>query len=284
MPRPHNPRELIEKDHPKGVLDLQNYMVHFAPYEWTYGAGYHEIVSHIPIWNPSVPSPKAAKEYVKGFRTQALLKIPDAWRKSMDSADWTHCNEKKINMAAQPAAIRFDKISIATIALELAIDALRTTQGTTMPVFDLYHYISLRPAIFVLDNLRERDQAFLKNDRLANGEAKHFEKLRNKFAYGDAAGVSPDNENPAKKAERFLLQVAEGYGITYHNALVIRDYFRDSGMSQLTVRVMDGRNDGGRKVSEKEPNAFEPVHIAVDDALNPAGIQGLRLPMENGVG
>ncbi len=283
MPRPLNPLDLIARDHPRDAIDYARYIRHFAAFDWTYTAGVHEVVAHFPIWNPGLPTLVAAKEFVKGFRGQALLNVSPEWRKAMDQGNWTQCNQQKISIAALPGALRFDKGSIAVLAVDLALQALRIAPGTKVPEFDLYEFISLRPAIFVIDGLREREKALLKNDRLINGDVRYYQRLRNKFAFADANGNAPGEDSAETKASRFLNAVADGYGMTHHNAVIIRDYFAEIGLGNLTIRLLDGRNDGGRMVRAKSPNAYEPVHITVDP-LNKAGIAGLIVPQDAAAG
>jgi hypothetical protein len=247
-----------------GDFQPDAYLEKFAPWHWTYVAGYPLLLTTLLAAEEGFRDDKGVFEYVKGQRSRAVGRIPQAWQDQFPTRGWGECNVSQIAMAAKGAAVCLDKACQAIRSLELAF------AGATNPALnelDFYQFVRLRPAIYVLRDLDSKQKSLLQATRLNADEEKIYSDLVQKIC---ALREEAPTAATTKKAKSFLALAAEGRGITLKNAQLINAFLHEARFGHVTVVAMADRTDGGRKVSEKECNSAESLFVALDEELSAA--------------
>jgi hypothetical protein len=242
-------------DHQQGD-DFQSkyYLEHFAPYFYTYIVGYAALVDTMVVAS-ELPNHKSVLRYVSGQSELAACRIPPAWKKTFDSKEWDGCTEAQVTKAFEGEALRLDKACLTIKSLELAF-------AGALPAFlsqgEFYRSICLRPAVYVLRGLEADEIALLKAKRLkAESQKLHCDLAKR------VCGQSHEKPVPAliRRAKSFLSETADGYPITYPNARLIRDFFREQGCAHISITTIEDRTDDGKLVY-KRCNEFETVFVS----------------------
>ena len=251
-----------------GLLDAQGedfqpeiYLEKFAPWHWTYAAGYPALMTTLLAAEEGFRDGKGVFDYVKGQRSRALGRIPKAWQDQFPARGWGDCNGTQIAKAAGGDALCLDKACQAIRSLELAF------AGATNPALnalDFYRFVRLRPAIYVLRDLDSKQKSLLQATRLHADEEKIYHDLVQKIC---ALRREPPTAAIIKKAKSFLALTAEGRGITWSNAQFIKAFLHDARFGHITISAMRDRTDSGRKVSQKECNTAEPLFVSLEEEL-----------------
>ena len=229
------------------------YFEHFAPYFYTYIVGFGALVDTL-VAAAELPNFKSVLRYVSGQSELAACRIPPAWKQSFTSKEWDGCTEAQITKAFQGEPLRLDKACLAIKSLELAFAGAAPTFANSN---DIYASVCLRPAIYVLRGLEADEVAFLKAKRLnPENQILHCELAKRISAQS--------HEKPAatvlKRAKSFLSETADGYPISYPNARLIRDFFRQQDRNHISITAIEDRTDGGKLV-QKRCNGFESAFV-----------------------
>jgi hypothetical protein len=251
-----------------GLLDAQGgdfqpdiYLEKFAPWHWTYAAGYPALMTTLLAAEEGFRDDKGVFDYVKGQRSRALGRIPKTWKDQFPTRGWSDCNGSQIAKAAGGDALCLDKACLAIRSLELAFAGATNSALNTL---DFYRYVRLRPAIYVLRDLDSKQKSLLQATRLHADEEKIYHDLIQRIC---ALRPEPPAAAITKKAKSFLAMATEGRGITWNNAQLIKGFLHEARFGHVTIATMQDRTDGGRKVSQKECNTAEPLFVSLDEEL-----------------
>jgi Pentapeptide repeats (8 copies) len=232
-----------------------NYIENFAPFLWTHIAGYPSLIE-LFRFAERLPSTRNVKEHVEVQRLSAVNNIPDGWKMRFERGDWNKCSTSQIKDACIGNAMRFDKACIAMKALELAFV---NAESARLRDLNIYDFLSLRPAVFVLSEMEDRARAFLYGQDLGSAEKSQRVALISRLSPRDGYDAELHR---ARAGERFLAEVAEGFGITFQNAAVIADFLFESGFAKPSVKALGDRTNRGRMKKEKRCNAFENAFVS----------------------
>lgn len=230
------------------------YLEHFAPYLYTYIAGYAALVDAM-VAATEFRNHKSVLRYVSGQSEFAACCIPSAWKDAFDSKEWDGCTEAQVTKAYNGEPLRLDKACLAIKSLELAfLGALPSfiTEG------EFYLSICLRPAVYVLRGLEPDEVALLKARRLKPENQKlHCDLAKRVSAQSDEKSAT----GLIKRAKSFLSVTADGYPVTYSNARLIRDFFLEQGCVHISITAIEDRTDGGN-LAHKRCNEFEALFVS----------------------
>jgi hypothetical protein len=234
------------------------YIREFAPYLWTYIAGYPLLVESFYLVEPGFSNVRAAKDYIKGLRTRAVGLISQGWRTRFPSGDWSGCNAMQIEQACNGNPLRLDKACLALKSLELAFSKAEAPELRNL---DFYKFVQLRPAIFTLRELDDKGRALLRRNNLTPSEQVQYETLVRRLCPPD--GRDEELDRP-EKAKTFLSQAADGYGMTWINAKLIKKYLVEVNAGLVRVGILTDRTDQGRMVKKKTCNPSENNFVSLD--------------------
>jgi hypothetical protein len=210
------------------------YVSNFGAYSWTYIAGYRELLN---LWALAEKfTLQEATEFIKGLYLKAISEVPVAWQNPFENrkgADWARCHPSQIELASKGGPLRFDRACQAIKALELM---LKFSSNSVLKKLDLYEYISLRPAIYVLRGLSPAAKTWLGTD--GNNQISLLKEL-----------CGRDDDVMRAKARSFLDEVSGGFAATGQNADLILCHMRehDRRLAQgVTVAQMSHRGDDER--------------------------------------
>jgi hypothetical protein len=240
-------------------FQLEVYLERFAPYHWTYLAGYGALLDVLLLAEHGFRDIKAVVDYVKGQRGRAIGLVPDSWRERFPRGSWGDCNGSQIVKASGGQAMRLDKVCQGIKSLEFAF------AGAVNPLLrelDIYRFIRLRPAIYVLRELDAKQKSLLQAIRLNVVDEEIYKALIEKVC---AVRKKAPTDEIVKQARSFLALAADGYAITWNNAQLIRRCLKEAGYGHVVVVAMQGRTDGGRKVGQKSCNTAESLFVSLDE-------------------
>jgi hypothetical protein len=252
----------------------KHYLEHFAPYFYTYVVGYSALIDAM-IAATEFRNHKSVLRYVSGQSELAACRIPPAWKKAFDSKEWDGCTEAQVAKAFDGEALRLDKACLAIKSLELAF-------AGALPSFliqgEFYRSICLRPAVYALRGLEADEIALLKPKRLKPESQKLHCDLAKRVS-----AQSHEKPGPGliKRAKSFLSATADGYPVTYPNARLIRDFFREQGCVHISITAIEDRTDGGN-LTHKRCNEFEATFVS--RAAKAAELQLIPLPVDGSRG
>jgi hypothetical protein len=236
-----------------------DYAREFGPFLWTYVVGFGAFVETLLLVEPGIQSLRAARDFVKAFRVPAAALVPEGWKTRFPDGDWATCNATQIGRACEAQPVRFDKACQAVKTLELAF---ARASSPILHGIDIYRFIQLRPAIFVLRDLDDKGRALLRRNNLTPEEQTLFDGLVQRLCPADGR----DEElNRREKAKAFLFQAADGYAMTWVNAKAIKKYLREGGVSLVRIEILTDRTDKGRMTGKKNCNTSESFFVALDE-------------------
>jgi hypothetical protein len=248
------------------ILDAQGedfqvevYLEHFAPYHWTYLAGYGALLDVLLLAEHGFRDIKAVVDYVKGQRGRAIGLVPDSWRGRFPRGSWGDCNGSQIVKASSGQALRLDKLCQGIKSLEFAFAG---AVNLSLRELDIYRFVRLQPAIYVLRDLDAKQKSLLQATRLNGVDEKIYKTLIDKVC---AVRKKAATDDVIKQARSFLALAADGYAITWNNAQLIRRSLKEAGYGHVIVTAMQDRTDGGRKVGQKGCNTAESLFVSLDD-------------------
>ena len=240
MPRPQNIWDLLDPSHsePSSLrFPFEGWGSEFGVFGWIYVAGYYEAIETIAMEKFSHLDNAAFDHVVHEIKTQtgaACALLPDAWKKELTEpgADWTRCSPGQIDKAVVPEPMRFDKLCLAILALEVTAKKLS-------PGFDVYSLVRLRPAIYKLDNLSHTDRALLANEAPHKGSgASRYGDLVKQFSWTDRNSRSRDGKLFPKRAKAFINLTLQGHATTLASAMILRDFLHEGG-SRVVIRTRE---------------------------------------------
>jgi hypothetical protein len=236
-----------------------SYIHEFAPYLWTYVAGYPLLVETFFLVEDGFANIRSVRDYIKGLRAPAVGLILPSWKARFPEGDWSSCNAMQIEHACQGTPLRFDKACQAVKALELAF---AKAAAPTLRNIDFYKIVQLRPAIFVLRDLDDKGKALLRRNNLTSAEQALFDGLVDRLCPADGR----DEEfNRRAKANAFLSQAADGYAMTYANAKLIKKYLAEVSAGRVRIGILQDRTDEGRMTKKKMCNTSETLFVSLDN-------------------
>jgi hypothetical protein len=248
------------------ILDAQGedfqpevYLEHFAPYHWTYVAGYGALLDELLVAESGFRDIKAVVDYVKGQRGRAIGLVPKSWRERFPRGSWEDCNGSQILKASGGQPMRLDKVCQGIKSLEFAFTG---AVNPSLRELDIYQFIRLRPAIYVLRDLDAKQKSLLQATRLNVVDEMIYKALIEKVC---AVRKRAPTDDIVKQARSFLALAADGYATTWNNAQFIRRCLKEVGYGHVVVEVMQGRTDGGRKVGQKGCNTAESLFVSLDE-------------------
>lgn len=254
MPRPSDSFALLDKHGP--ALRPSTYVREFGPFAYTYIVGYQSLLETLLMLEPNFETLPDLREHVKGQRVRARGAIQDTWKVRYENGDWGNCNESQIGKACSGEPLRFDKACIAIMALDLVF--AESSESAVRSV-DVYDYLKLRPAIFVLREPSGRALDFLRGHH------------RNTNDYSELLSLlSPthvrqrdEESDKVRQLQEFLKGAAAGHGMTLNNATIVSDYFTEQNLGTPRIEALEARNDNGRLTNNKFCNRAEPAFISL---------------------
>jgi hypothetical protein len=247
----------LVKDQPEG-FDAKAYLAEFGEYRWTYVVGLKEILRTSLLRN-LFPTLRAAQRMVEGQTAMAASHISDRWKESLAGGHWHDCGPTQFQDAWNGRPLRFDKACLVVKALELALE--RQDKTGRLDGLDIYQFIRLVPAVFVLRNLDEWQFLVRYPHRMKDHEIEFLTALKQKLP-PVAKGV-PEGRLHGP-AHLFLSQAIKGFGITWRNAVIIRNSFERELGVQAEIQTLSDRSDGGRKTNLKKCNECEGPFVGLN--------------------
>jgi hypothetical protein len=242
-----------------GPLTYHLYFEKFAEFRWTYIAGYRELLHTFLLVETGFNSSSAVNELIIGERVRAITTIPQSLRNVWTEGDWTRCDRAQILRACKTEPLRFDRACQAIQALAIAYRSAIAPELRNLPIFS---FINLHPATFVLRDLDERVVAFLKRTRLTSREEKLFRTLVREICPKDGRNKELGR---SERAVKFLAVAAQGHGMTWPNAICVRDFLVSKKIGWARVEMLTDRSDGGKMIGKKSCNSAESVFISLPD-------------------
>jgi hypothetical protein len=230
------------------------YMEHFASYRWTYIAGYQNLVELLFLSTKNFTSNRDATRHIAAHRFRAKDMIPDGWKARFPDGNWNSISSAQIEGASNGAALRFDKACVAIKALEIVF---AEAAEAALRDIDVYEFLALRPAVFVLRNLDDEARAFLYGDNLNAAEQRLCDDLISQLRPRDNHGVD------LGWARILLTEVAQGFGITFQSATVIAKFLHQIGFSKPAVVALESRMVGSGWKREKRCSSSERAFLSV---------------------
>jgi hypothetical protein len=203
------------------------YLATFAPYRWTYIAGYRELVDRYILEHGEHFDRTTVREILRGWRKPAMKAVPTSWKDviTADQSYWSSLNPDQINKACDGLPTRFDRACQIVKALDLAF---RHSHSRELQNLNVYALVVFQPAIYVFDGLGIEAEHWI-----ARGDKK---EARQKLV-GELCGGEPTLK---EKACSFLKLVAKGAPITRATAVLIQDHARLGGHT-LPLKVLEMR-------------------------------------------
>jgi hypothetical protein len=260
--------EIIDLFEANDDFEWSTYVREFAPYRWTYIAGFAELISLLHTTEPEFSDVSSVVDYLTGLRLSGVRRVPNAWKQSFTGGYWSNCGADQIELACSGAPLRFDRACQAIKTLEFAFSK------ATMPVpqnLNIYNFIRLRPAIYVLEDMPARCQSLLRG------------KEPGQRAANDLASklfLSPLYVNDPSSVDHmsaFLSGAADGFAMTWANAKRTTDFVEDVSGTRVRIEGLRRRksvtqNDReGRfgRMGRKMCNPWERPFITIHSEPSP---------------
>lgn len=232
------------------ILNRSAFVRKFAPYLWTYIAGYRELVDRFVLVHHDVFDHVSVRELLKGWRKPAVSGIPESWKSALrdDEAYWTTLNPDQIDKACDCDPLRLDRACQIIKLLELVFHHSRYPE---LQSIDCFEFLQLRPAVYSFGTLASEPKHWLEH---GSGDA--FESLLITLRRGR------EDEKIKQSARALLGMVASGVSITRTNALLIQRHLEQAGFGGVVFNMLPAR--GRRRPCSVEPEfvSLEPSKLA----------------------
>jgi hypothetical protein len=255
MGQPEDSVALV-KDQPEG-FDAKAYLTEFGMYRWTYVVGLKEILRTSLLRN-LFPTLRAAQRMVEAQTAVAPSRISDGWKKPLATGHWHDCGPAQFQDAWNGRPLRFDKACLVIKALELAL--ARQDQTGRLGDLDIYQFVRLVPAVFVLRNLEEWQFLMRYPHRMKEYENDFLAALKQKLPPMQRSTPEGRIHGPG---HLFLSHAIKGFGITWRNAVIIRDSFEQELSVPAEIQMLTNRSDGGLKTNMKKCNEREGPFVGL---------------------
>jgi hypothetical protein len=142
------PKDFSDLLHPPvGPLYPRGWEDEFGPYSWCYVAGFLEACLKLGLRND-----RLGRTALNRLKADAIRHLPPQWRSAFIDPDprrqgWDQFDASKFfRKALRNEAMRLDKALLTVVALDLYATGPNGIEG-----FDVVEHISIRPAIFKID-------------------------------------------------------------------------------------------------------------------------------------
>ena len=164
-----------------------------------------------------------------------------------------------VSECATVTQLRFDRACIAIKSLETAFTA---ASSPILKNVDVYEFLKLRPAVFVLKNLDHNSETILADAQLDPAQQAKRDALIRELTPADGHDAKLNRE---VEGARFLKEVANGYGITFQNATKIADFIHGWGAPLPLIGPLESRaNKVAGKKMQLRCNAHEAPFLSLD--------------------
>jgi hypothetical protein len=271
MDAPQDIASLLRGD-PQG-FDVGTYFTRFAASQYAYLEGFNEFCRAC-VLEGGFKSFKLGIAAIQQAMAEAVTAAPSSWKDQFTGGQWDVCHVEQVTSARDYSPMCLEKALLVVLATAIACKRPAFVVLNRLNPFD---FITIHPAIYRLTG--EETWAVLLNKlsrRMTRSEHGLISQIKEKLQ--SAAPRDKVHATPAR-AGALITQAFAGRGMTWKNADLLCRAFNEPvfGKTRLAndvpgedclripmgVRVLKGRNDGGKFTKSKRCNDDEGPFVTL---------------------